>query len=115
MMASELTIQAAVSLLQNEGNPLKAVESLASVDTAKTVAMAMITSGVMKEICDALKLPGLGEKKSLVEHLQYNVARASVNVALNMSINHQSSGDALKAGFIERWFWKLCAAKTWTI
>ena len=98
---SALCAQAAVSLLQNEGNPLKAVESLASVDTAKSVAMAMISAGVMKEICDALKLPGLGEKKSLVEHLQYNLARASVNVALNMSINRQSPGDALKAGFID--------------
>ncbi|HQZ88331.1 MAG TPA: hypothetical protein PLL67_06230, partial [Gammaproteobacteria bacterium] len=34
-------------------------------------------------------------------HLQYNVARASVNVALNMSINRQSPGDALKAGLTD--------------
>jgi len=98
---SALCGQAAVSLLQNEGNPLKAVKSLASEETAKSVAMAMISAGVMKEICGALKLPGLGEGKSLVEHLQYNVARASVNAALNMSINHQSPGDAVKAGLMD--------------
>ncbi|HQZ88123.1 MAG TPA: DUF637 domain-containing protein [Gammaproteobacteria bacterium] len=98
---SALCAQAAVSLLQNEGNPLKAVESLASVDTAKSVAIAMISAGVMDKISKSLNLPGLGKGKSLLEHLQYNVARASVNAALNMSINHQSPGDALKAGFMD--------------
>ncbi len=98
---SALCGQAAVSLLQNEGNPLKAVESLASKETAKSVAIAMISAGVMHEICQALELPNLGDKKFLLEHAQYNFARAGVNVALNMGINNQSLDDALKAGLID--------------
>lgn len=98
---STLCAQAAVSLLQNEGNPGKALESLASKDTAKALAISMISAGVMHEIVDRLKLPKLGEQKALLEHAKYNIARASVNMALNMGINQQSFHDAFKAGLID--------------
>jgi adhesin HecA-like repeat protein len=93
---STICSQTVVSMLANEGNIFKAIESLTQTAALKSLATAMISAGVMNKIAGALKLPKGSELKTLEQHLQYNLARASINTVLGIGINGQDE----KAGLI---------------
>lgn len=97
---SSLCSQAAAQIVANNGDPLKAIKALASEDTVKSLAVSMISAGALHKACELLKIPELGERK-IFEHMQYNLARASVSATLNMSINKRDPEQALLDGLVD--------------
>jgi hypothetical protein len=95
-----LCSQAAASIVANNGNPLKAIKALASVDTVKSLATSMITAGILHKVCEVLKIPKLADRE-LLQHAEYNIAKSSVSTILNASINNQDLDEAVLAGLVE--------------
>ena len=96
-----LSGQAANALLQHRGDLGKVMRSLTESRNVKSLATTMLSAGILDKICGALKLPRKFAEKSLKQHLQQNLARASVNTALNVVINKQDCNEALKAGLLD--------------
>jgi hypothetical protein len=91
---SSLCGQAAAALVMNKGDPLKAIDSLNHSSTVKSVAAAMLTSGILNKTCEILSIPQLNNRE-LLEHVQLSLARASVTAAIDISINHEDMDKAL--------------------
>ena len=97
-----LSTRAALALVKNQGNPFAAAKELASKDVVKDIGMSMLTAGLLTEVCGALNLPvELKDRKLFEQHLKYNIAKAAVNVSLNVSINGQSMEQAIFGGIID--------------
>ena len=69
--------------MSNNGNPIK---SLAREGIAKKLATAIISAGVMYKVCDILKIPKFSNRE-LLQHVEYNIAKASVSATLSVSID----------------------------
>jgi hypothetical protein len=114
MVTAEFTglcSQAAASIVANNGNPLKAIKALASVDTVKSLATSMITAGILHKVCEVLKIPKL-EDRVFLKHAEYNIAKSSVSTILNASINNQDLDEAVLAGLVEAAIATVLAATT---
>jgi hypothetical protein len=94
-----LCSKAAASIVANNGDPIKAIKSLASEDTVKTLATTMISAGVMHKICDVLNIPKFADRE-LLDHAQYNIIKSSVSATLSMSIDGQNMEDAILDGIV---------------
>jgi filamentous hemagglutinin len=95
-----LCSQAAASIVSNNGNPVKAIKSLAREGTVKKLATAMISAGVMYKVCDMLKIPKLANRE-LLQHVEYNIAKASVSATLSVSIDGQDMEHAILGGLVD--------------
>ena len=101
---SSLFVQSSVSLLQNNGNPIKAIESLGKEKSVIALAAAMVSAGIMHKICDILELPKPADQKAFEEYARYNIAKAGVTATMNMSIHGQSMEDAILGAIVEAGF-----------
>ncbi|HET8687137.1 MAG TPA: DUF637 domain-containing protein, partial [Methanosarcina sp.] len=82
-----LCSQAAASLVANNGDPFKTIESLMSVDTVKSLATSMISAGVVAKIASGLNIDITKLSKSdLLGRLEYNLAKNSVGAVVNLGM-----------------------------
>ena len=97
---SSLCAQTAAQIVANNGDPIKAIKALASMNTVKSIAMNMASTLIMNNLCEGLKIKELA-KRELVDHIQYHIARASVSTTLNMSIGGKETEKSLTDGLID--------------
>lgn len=92
---TSLCSQAALALLSNEGNPIKAAESLASTRTLETLGISMLTAGVTAGVSDVLHIPQTASQaRTPLDHIGRQAVQMSVNTTANM-ITGQNTKDAL--------------------
>ena len=93
--------QAAVALINNQGNVGKTLHDLGSKDNIKAFAASVVSAGVMQGVSGALKLPN--KPVGFTQHLQKNAlnagVKASVNVAQGQDVK-RSLVDGLKGAAI---------------
>jgi hypothetical protein len=94
-----LCSKAAASIVANNGDPIKAIKSLASEDTVKSLATTMISAGVMHKVCNVLNIPKFADRE-LLDHAKYNIIKSSVSATLSMSIDGQNMEDAILDGIV---------------
>lgn len=95
---NSLAISAAVSTVANKGNPLDVMKDLASKESLRNLAAAMVTAGLLQGVSaeigidmNATDLPG---------RIQAAVLRVTVNTVVQSTINGQDLGDTLKTSLI---------------
>jgi len=76
---TSLCCQASLALLANEGNIIKAAETLASTKTLENLGVAMLTAGATAGISSALHIPSASQAKNVGDHLARQVVQSSVS------------------------------------
>ncbi len=99
-----LTNQAAVSLINNQGDIGAVLEELGSADSLRGLVTAMVSAGLGSQLVSATGLDvDLPDGASLVDRtlhtLQADLIRASVNATVDVAINGGDLGDA----FVDGW------------
>lgn len=97
---STLCSQAAAAIVANNGDPLKAIKSLVTIEQAKSLAVTMATAGLLEGASGLLNLPAISQR-DMLQHAQYNLARASVSATLNMSIQGKQAEQVLLDGLVD--------------
>ena len=97
---STLCSQAAAAIVANNGDPLKAIKSLVTIDQAKSLAVTMATAGLLEGASGLLNLSAISQR-DMLQHAQYNLARASVSATLNMSIQGKQAEQVLLDGLVD--------------
>lgn len=92
--------QYAVSLLNNNVDPIAAIKGLANSKAVESLATAMITAGLMAKVSDSMNLPKYSQR-TLLDHAKYNIARASINATINILKHDQDLDKALIDGIID--------------
>lgn len=92
---ASLCSDSATSLIENNGDPGKAIKALSTKQTVKNVAKSMLSAGVIHEITNVV---GVNTPKELSDYAQKAVIKSAVDTVLSISIDGQSLESALKQG-----------------
>ena len=93
-----LTVKASVTLVNNKGDIGATLKQLASTDTLRALATAMVTAGLTAHLGDmaGFKLPAKPTAvQTTVYKLQTGLLKATVNASLSAAIEGKDFGDAL--------------------
>jgi hypothetical protein len=82
---TSLCCQASLALLSNEGNILKAAESLASTKTLEGLAISMLTAGVTAGFSDVLTIPSATHSTSALHHIERQVLQSTVSTTAGIA------------------------------
>ena len=96
-----LFMQAGVALVNNQGDIGATLKQLASTDTLRALATAVVTAGLTAHLGDmaGFKLPARPTAvQTTVYKLQTGLLKATVNASLSAAIEGQHFGDALTRG-----------------
>ena len=91
-----LCSDATVCLVENDGDPGKAIKALSKSKIAMNVARSMLTAGLVGEISDVVGLPSTNLE--LVDYAQKATIQSAVNTVLAVSIDGQNFEKALMQG-----------------
>ena len=94
---TSICAQAALALLSNEGNIIKAAESLASTRTLEMIGIAMITAGATAGLSSALNVPAATQATSIGDHAARQGIQTGVYTTSTL-IQGAKPEDALKQG-----------------
>ncbi|QJB56877.1 DUF637 domain-containing protein [Pseudodesulfovibrio sp. zrk46] len=104
---NSLVMQAGMQVVQNGGDIGAALEAMASVETVRSLATAMLTAGLMNEAMqlDGLKAEKLAEGASdydkmianLAQELKEGAVQAGVNAGVGTAVNGGNLGENLVA------------------
>lgn len=97
---SSLCVQTATSIAANNGDPFKAIKSLATIGASKSLVTSMMSAGLLDKLAGTLNLPKDIDSFKLRHHLQQQLAMASVNAVLNVAINRQDPDKAMRSAAI---------------
>ncbi len=97
---STICSQATIAILSNDGDPFKAIKSMAHSDSVKSLATSIISAGVLHELCGVFNIP-MANSTEWLEHAKYNLAKSSVSAALNISIHNKQPGQAILDGLAD--------------
>ena len=95
---ASIASQAAISLANNGGDPLKALKSLGSSDYIKSLAVSVLTAGALSAVGGTTMMQNLEKLKQsgdLVQKIVGNTAQALVNSTIGAGINTAVSGNSL--------------------
>lgn len=95
---ASMTSQAAISLANNGGDPLKALRSLGSSDYIKSLAISVLSAGALSAVGGTAMMQNLEKLKQsgdLVQKIVGNTAQALVNSTIGAGINTVVSGNSL--------------------
>jgi filamentous hemagglutinin len=91
-----LCSDATVCLVENDGDPGKAIQALSKSKIAMNVARSMLTAGLVGEISDVVGLPSTNLE--LIDYAQKATIQSAVNTVLAVSIDGQNFEKALMQG-----------------
>ena len=91
-----LCSDATVCLVENDGDPGKAIKALSKSKIAMNVARSMLTAGLVGEISDVVGLPSTNLE--LIDYAQKATIQSAVNTVLAVSIDGQNFEKALMQG-----------------
>ena len=95
---TSICCQAALALLSNEGNPIKAAESLASTRTLANLGIAMVTAGVTVGVTGALHIPpSTSIAATPLDHVSRQVIQSTLSTTASIATG-QKPEDALISG-----------------
>ncbi|WP_280179857.1 DUF637 domain-containing protein, partial [Acinetobacter nosocomialis] len=95
---ASMASQAAISLANNGGDPLKALKSLGSSDYIKSLAISVLSAGALSAVGGTAMMQNLEKLKQsgdLVQKIVGNTAQALVNSTIGAGINTAVSGNSL--------------------
>ena len=92
---SSLCADASKSLIENNGDPSKAIKDLSNKQTAINIGKSMISSGLVHEISNVV---GVTPTKELTEYAKKAAITSAVNTVLSTSIDGQPLNKALEEG-----------------
>ena len=95
---ASMASQAAISLANNGGDPLKALRSLGSSDYIKSLAISVLSAGALSAVGGTAMMQNLEKLKQsgdLVQKIVGNTAQALVNSTIGAGINTVVSGNSL--------------------
>ena len=100
--------QAALALLSNEGNVLKAAKSLASSDTLKSMGISVMTAGLTAGIGDKLGIETSASKLAAITkvdmsagitaHLRANLLKGAISGGMGIALGGENLDEALMQG-----------------
>lgn len=89
--------QAALALLANEGNIVKAAESLASTKTLENLGIAMLTAGVTAGVTDALHIPQSSAQATTLQQIERQAVQSTVGLTANLATGQNLEQALLQA------------------
>ncbi|MEN8973100.1 DUF637 domain-containing protein, partial [Acinetobacter baumannii] len=95
---ASMASQAAISLANNGGDPLKALKSLGSSEYIKSLAVSVLSAGALSAVGGTAMMQNLEKLKQsgdLVQKIVGNTAQALVNSTIGAGINTAVSGNSL--------------------
>ncbi|WP_252360331.1 two-partner secretion domain-containing protein [Acinetobacter baumannii] len=95
---ASMASQAAISLANNGGDPLKALKSLGSSEYIKSLAVSVLSAGALSAVGGTAMMQNLEKLKQsgdLVQKIIGNTAQALVNSTIGAGINTAVSGNSL--------------------
>ncbi|MDP7923454.1 two-partner secretion domain-containing protein [Acinetobacter baumannii] len=95
---ASMASQAAISLANNGGDPLKALKSLGSSEYIKSLAVSVLSAGALSAVGGTAMMQNLEKLKQSGDLVQKNVgntAQALVNSTIGAGINTAVSGNSL--------------------
>jgi len=95
---ASMASQAAISLANNGGDPLKALKSLGSSEYIKSLAVSVLSAGALSAVGGTAMMQNLEKLKQsgdLVQKIVGNTAQALVNSTIDAGINTAVSGNSL--------------------
>jgi hypothetical protein len=96
---SSVISQAASGLILRDGNIEAVGRDLVSSSSLRSLVTSMAGAALVQGLGDAFKLPlGLGQARTLPQHLQINLLRSAVNSGLSMAVEGTDPGVALRQG-----------------
>jgi hypothetical protein len=100
-----LATQAAVTIINNQGDVGKTLEDMGKSENIRAVVTAMVTAGALQGLNQSLGMSKVNAKSTFTEQLQKNVinntASALVNHAINGGDLQQQLEQSLKSAFID--------------
>jgi hypothetical protein len=96
---SSVVSQAASGLILRDGNIEAVGRDLISSSSLRSLVTSMAGAALVQGLGEAFKLPlGIGQARTLPQHLQINVLRSAVNSGLSMAVEGTDPGVALRQG-----------------
>jgi filamentous hemagglutinin len=97
---TSLSAQAAVSLINNQGDISKTLKALANSDIARAALATAITAGAMAHVTELSGIQDIAGGSAVTNRLAFNLINAGGHALSYAAINGDDLKDALRAGVI---------------